>query len=365
MKNVLNKILALLSAALLLVGSTYADTTAPAIAKEAWEIVNDVTKDLTEEAKAAFEKATQDLLGYEYHLLGLVAKKSDAYCFLVREGVVEPDAPSSIGLLFVSVFAGEALITASHILADSNLEGGIQPVDGEVTLEANEEVKLAVEKALEGLVGVSYEPLAVYAVQVVAGTKYYLLAKSTISTPDAVSQLQTLSIFVDLQGAVELEELQTLELADMEVQFVDGDNMQIPDPFENHESLAEAAKKIGFSLTVPASLQEAVVEVYRSNESGKLLEIIGYQAGTAEEHSEEVYRIRKAEGQYDVSGDYTEYSVLTEVELNGINVLLRGHAEGYTLATWVDGEYSYSLSVDQPSTGNTQEKMLEWVKEIK
>lgn len=364
MKNILNKIFALLSAILLLVGSVYADISNADLEPEIWEIVSDITKDLSPEAKDVFERATQDLLGYEYYLLGLVAKKSNAYCFLVREGVVAPDASTSIGLLFVSDVEGEAFITASHGLANSTWEGDVQPVNGEVKLDTHVEVELALENYLDDLEGVVYKPLAVYATEAVAGMKYYLLVKSTYVIPNAKSQLQTLVLYKNLQNEVELEEIQTLDLQDMEVQFLDGPGMQIPDPFEENESLAEAAVKLGFGISLPSNLPDAKALIYRTNLRSKMLEIIAYETMAIPEPIHEMYRIRKAEGDSDISGDYIEYSNCITIEVGAKKVLLRGNGEGYVLATWTEGTYSYSLSVEEPSTGNSQEKMIEWVKEI-
>ena len=56
-------------------------------------------------------------------------------------------------------------------------------------------------------------------------------------------------------------------------------------------------------------------------------------------------RYRKTAGTEDCSGDYTDYTDVTELEANGMTVTLKGGAGQYTLAIWTDGSYSYSLSL--------------------
>ena len=54
---------------------------------------------------------------------------------------------------------------------------------------------------------------------------------------------------------------------------------------------------------------------------------------------------RKAAGTEDCSGDYNVYTDVTEFEESGMTVMLKGDAGQYTLAIWTDGSYSYSISL--------------------
>lgn len=54
---------------------------------------------------------------------------------------------------------------------------------------------------------------------------------------------------------------------------------------------------------------------------------------------------RKAAGTEDCSGDYNVYTDVTEFEAGSMTVMLKGDAGQYTLAIWTDGSYSYSLSL--------------------
>lgn len=59
---------------------------------------------------------------------------------------------------------------------------------------------------------------------------------------------------------------------------------------------------------------------------------------------------RKAKGTEDISGDYNEYQNEKQLTINGFAVLLKGHSEKYTLASWTDGTYAYALSFEQEVT---------------
>ena len=59
---------------------------------------------------------------------------------------------------------------------------------------------------------------------------------------------------------------------------------------------------------------------------------------------------RKSAGTEDNSGDYSEYADITEIQVGGQTVTLKGNEGSYSLAVWTDGEFSYSLSLS-PAIG--------------
>lgn len=71
---------------------------------------------------------------------------------------------------------------------------------------------------------------------------------------------------------------------------------------------------------------------------------------------------RKAEGTDDVSGDYNAYAEETSVVLGGYTVRLKGESGKYTLATWNDGTYSYSLQLTNGQTQDVWQSMIESMK---
>lgn len=71
---------------------------------------------------------------------------------------------------------------------------------------------------------------------------------------------------------------------------------------------------------------------------------------------------RKAEGTDDVSGDYNAYAEETSVAMGAYTVRLKGESGKYTLATWNDGTYSYSLQLTNGQTQDVWQAMIESMK---
>ena len=69
------------------------------------------------------------------------------------------------------------------------------------------------DKAIEGLMGVKYEPVLLLGTQVVAGTNYAFLCKGTVVYPDALPYWYILYVYEDLQGNVKVLDIVNLELA--------------------------------------------------------------------------------------------------------------------------------------------------------
>ena len=66
--------------------------------------------------------------------------------------------------------------------------------------ELTDETKAIFAKALDGLVGVDYEPIACLGTQVVAGTNYCFLAKATVVYPGAQPTYVLVYVYQDLEG---------------------------------------------------------------------------------------------------------------------------------------------------------------------
>lgn len=69
------------------------------------------------------------------------------------------------------------------------------------------------DKAVEGLMGVKYEPVLLLGTQVVAGTNYAFLCKGTVVYPDALPYWYILYVYQDVQGNVKVLDVENLELA--------------------------------------------------------------------------------------------------------------------------------------------------------
>ena len=118
----------------------------------------------------------------------------------------------------------------------------------------------------------------------------------------------------------------------------DGD-VQMPNPFAEYETLAEAAKAAGFEAAVPDAANGSDGRVFRAIENS-LLEVI-YRKG-----EDETARIRKAAGTEDISGDYNVYAQVDTVTVDGAQVTLKGDADKVSLATWTAEGYTYSVSAE-------------------
>lgn len=141
-----------------------------------------------------------------------------------------------------------------------------------------------------------------------------------------------------MQGAVTMEDgTVCLDTDPLNKAGIGG--VQLPNPFAEYETLAEAARAAGVELTAPDSVNGSDRRIFRAIEND-LLEVI-YCKG-----EEEIARIRKAVGAGDISGDYNVYPQVDTVTVNGAEVTRKGDAGKVSLATWTAGEYTYSISVE-------------------
>ena len=95
--------------------------------------------------------------------------------------------------------------------------GYVDVEDGTLT----DELKDIFTKALEGLTGASYEPQELVATQVVSGTNYKFLANGTKTTNPLTKGSYYITIYKDLEGNVELLDIETIEEKQEEKKTVD------------------------------------------------------------------------------------------------------------------------------------------------
>ena len=73
-----------------------------------------------------------------------------------------------------------------------------------------EEAQSVFNKAMEGLVGVNYEPVDLLATQVVAGLNYCFLCRTSPVIPDSIPGYALVYIYEDLQGNAEILDTQEI-----------------------------------------------------------------------------------------------------------------------------------------------------------
>ncbi len=133
-------------------------------------------------------------------------------------------------------------------------------------------------------------------------------------------------------------------------------DVEIPNPYTDCDTLADAVREAGFDLTAPDVVNGAADRLYRvMTLDGKMLEVI-YQSG-----GDEAARIRKAPGTEDVSGDFNEYAQTDTVVIGEAEVTMRGSDDMVCLATWTVDGYTYAVSVNN---GISSSDMAALVSEI-
>ena len=113
-----------------------------------------------------------------------------------------------ISILLVTLM----LLSAACALAENTLDGGWNVAE---KTDLTDENKALFDKALDGLVGVSYEPIAYLGYQVVAGLNHCYLCKATVVYPDAVPSLVLIYIYEDLEGNTEITNIADLDIGDL------------------------------------------------------------------------------------------------------------------------------------------------------
>ena len=230
-----------------------------------WEInQGDWEPDKNPDAKAAYENAMEGLVGVDYEpiaYLGSQVVKGTNHCFLCRATVVAPDASSN----YVLVYVYEALNSNANVTdivdipdggsTEEDDRGGWQANQGNVSLDANQDVKDAYVKAFRTYVGASCEAVAYIGNQVVQGMNYCVVCRETPSTSNPEPSFSLVYLYADLDGNAEITDMIKLNLSGTEgdetgkAEEEDRHNCPIPTPRWQHWKKPQ--KMTGFSLTVP------------------------------------------------------------------------------------------------------------------
>ena len=104
---------------------------------------------------------------------------------------------------------------------------------------------------------------------------------------------------------------------------------QIPNPFVDCDTLAQAEQLAGFSLTLPADIKADGISVL----PGDMIQVL----------CEDGLSIRKALGDEDISGDYNTYPQVETVAVQGHAVTLKGEGDQVTVAVWTADGYTYAV----------------------
>ena len=112
------------------------------------------------------------------------------------------------------------------------------------------------------------------------------------------------------------------------------------DSIVEYSSLEELEMAMGFDIPSLDELPFDVTEAVYTNSFG-IARVDYYGAA-----GENITLSKAKDDGADISGDYNEYTSVTEENTNGITVTLKGNEDSYSLATWTEGEYAYAVSAN-------------------
>ncbi|MBR4545103.1 MAG: hypothetical protein IKO14_03895 [Oscillibacter sp.] len=114
-------------------------------------------------------------------------------------------------------------------------------------------------------------------------------------------------------------------------------DMGLANPFKDYATYAEAETAAGFKFGVPEEIGGYDKVAYRVAENSALFEVIYSNDADAS------LTARKAPGDWNISGDYSQYTQEVAQSLQGVNVTCLGDGDSLFLAMWTVDDYSYSL----------------------
>ncbi|MBO6271047.1 MAG: hypothetical protein J6N19_18110 [Clostridium sp.] len=105
------------------------------------------------------------------------------------------------------------------------------------------------------------------------------------------------------------------------------------------ESADALAAAVGFPVEELSNLPFVQEEVCYAVYFGEMAQITYGSSDTS-------VTLRKARGNEDISGDFNEYSSVSELKIDTVPVTLKGDGDTCSLALWQREGFSYSLSID-------------------
>ncbi len=112
-------------------------------------------------------------------------------------------------------------------------------------------------------------------------------------------------------------------------------------PWVEAESLSAAKELAGFDMSVPSQIDNFEKQEIRvcTPEGSRIIEV------TFSNVNDESVRIRKGEGNDDISGDYNQYDGGGEMQVGSYTVSMRGNGSTVKVATWKSGGFTYAINI--------------------
>lgn len=170
---------------------------------------------LTKARKKLFKKAFKGFVGSEVTPVAYIASQVVAgtnHMYLCRIRAVVPEAKEYYCFVVLyedlkgNVSIKEIRNTENETKINELPGGWFQSSSAKVT----KSIKKAVKKALSGLVGVNYKPVAVLSQQVVAGMNYCVLCESQVVYPGAAAGYSLVYFYQGFDGGVELVDIEKI-----------------------------------------------------------------------------------------------------------------------------------------------------------
>lgn len=115
---------------------------------------------------------------------------------------------------------------------------------------------------------------------------------------------------------------------------------QVANPWVDCATLEDAAKVAGLELTAPDAIDGYSGHTIQAMGDG-MVQII---YGDPDVEDDPLVYVRKSVGEgEDVSGDYNEYAQSDTLDVDGVEVSVRGNDGAWNDATWSRDGYSYSI----------------------
>lgn len=132
-----------------------------------------------------------------------------------------------------------------------------------------------------------------------------------------------------------------------------GNGEEIPNPFIDCDTLADASAIAGFDVIVPETIGDYNEQTIRAIKD-EMIDVV-YHNGEKE------ICIRKAKGVDEISGVYSKYNEESTAKVKEVDVTMKGNNGNINVATWTNGDYSYAIISEE---GIDKAKITEIVKPL-
>lgn len=164
---------------------------------------------------------------------------------------------------------------------------------------------------------------------------------------------KTIYVPMSLFWVIEGNDASVLSINGQKINFSTkgSDQTQIPNPFVEYGTLADAEKAAGFTFKVPEQMN-GCKQSYISVMDGKMQQVV-YEKGESQ------VTLRKMAGTDDISGVNIDYAKKDQVAIGGHQTELRGDGTSVFVAVWNNGGYTYAVYADAGVTAAQMTAIVE------